>query len=56
MAHDLSQNLISAQYLLKLEQIDRISPNFIYAFILTTSIAWDSYMLFFAHLYQSYGH
>ena len=35
MALDLRQNFVSAQYLL--EQIDRMSPNFIYALILTSN-------------------
>ena len=34
MAHDLRHNFVSTQYL---EQYDRISPNFVYEFILTRS-------------------
>ena len=45
MAPDLRQNFISAQYLL--EQIDRISPNFIYAFTLTRSSMGLIHIIFF---------
>ena len=40
MALDLRRNFVSAQYL---EQIDRISSNFKYAFILTKSSLLQSY-------------
>ena len=36
MGFDLRQNIVSAQYL-NIQLIDKISPNFIYAFILTRS-------------------
>ena len=37
-----------------LRQMDTISQNFIYAFILQ-DLHWDCYTSFFAHIYQSYG-
>ena len=43
MALDLCQNFVSAQYL---EQIDRTSPNFIYAFILTRFMLGLSHIIF----------
>ena len=44
MALDLRSNFISAQYL---EQIDIISPNFIYAFMLTRSSLGLLHVIFF---------
>ena len=40
---------------ISLEQIDRISQNFI-MHSYCQDLAWDCYTSFFTHLYQSYGH
>ena len=52
MALDLRQNFVSAQYLEnKLTEFHQILNMHSYR----QDLAWDSYTLFFAHLYQSYG-